>query len=42
MEDRVRSFGGTLDISSAPGAGTRVIAGFPCAVTVEAVAGAGA
>lgn len=42
MQDRVRSFGGTLDISSAPGAGTRVVAAFPCALTVEAVAGAGA
>jgi len=29
MEDRVRSFGGTLAIESAPGAGARVVARFP-------------
>jgi len=29
MEDRVRSFGGTLTIDSAPGTGTRVVATFP-------------
>ncbi|MCA1690936.1 MAG: HAMP domain-containing protein [Actinobacteria bacterium] len=29
MDDRVRSFGGTLDIQSEPGAGTTVVASFP-------------
>ncbi|MGI8807129.1 MAG: histidine kinase [Acidimicrobiales bacterium] len=29
MDDRVRSFGGMLDITSAPGEGTRVVASFP-------------
>jgi signal transduction histidine kinase len=39
MEDRVRSFGGTLDITSAPGAGTRVVAGFPLRAPVETPSG---
>ncbi len=29
MQDRARSFGGTLEIISEPGAGTRVVARFP-------------
>jgi signal transduction histidine kinase len=29
MQDRARSFGGTVDITSEPGAGTRVVARFP-------------
>ena len=39
MEDRVRSLGGTLAITSAPGRGTRVVATFPdraTATTLEA------
>ena len=36
MEDRVRSFGGTLEITSTPGAGTRVVAGFPLRVEIPA------
>jgi signal transduction histidine kinase len=36
MEDRVRSFGGRLDISSAPGAGSRVVAAFPRPPLVDA------
>jgi len=39
MEDRVRSFGGTLDISSAPGEGTRVVAGFPKLAAIQTVGG---
>ena len=39
MEDRVRSFGGTLEITSTPGEGTRVVAGFPLRAPVEAPAG---
>ena len=35
MEDRVRSFGGTLEITSTPGAGTRVVAGFPLRAPVD-------
>jgi signal transduction histidine kinase len=35
MEDRVRSFGGTLAITSAPGEGTRVVAGFPNRAAVD-------
>ena len=35
MEDRVRSFGGTLEITSTPGAGTRVVASFPHRAAVE-------
>lgn len=35
MEDRVRSFGGTLEITSAPGEGTRVVASFPHRAPVE-------
>lgn len=35
MEDRVRSFGGTLVITSAPGQGTRVVAGFPHRAPVD-------
>jgi len=35
MEDRVRSFGGTLDISSTPGRGTRVVATFPARMPAE-------
>jgi signal transduction histidine kinase len=35
MEDRVRSFGGTLEITSAPGKGTRVVASFPHRAPVE-------
>ncbi|HEX2048344.1 MAG TPA: histidine kinase [Acidimicrobiales bacterium] len=35
MEDRVRSFGGVLEITSAPGQGTRVVASFPHRATVE-------
>jgi signal transduction histidine kinase len=35
MEDRVRSFGGTLEITSAPGEGTRVVASFPHRAAVE-------
>jgi signal transduction histidine kinase len=36
MEDRVRSFGGRLTITSSPGAGTRVVATFPERVGVDA------
>ncbi|HVL06332.1 MAG TPA: sensor histidine kinase [Acidimicrobiales bacterium] len=36
MEDRVRSFGGTLEITSAPGEGTGVVAGFPLRVEIPA------
>lgn len=36
MEDRVRSFGGTLEITSTPGEGTRVVAGFPLRVEIPA------
>jgi len=39
MEDRVRSFGGTLTISSAPGEGTRVVASFPQSASVETAVG---
>jgi signal transduction histidine kinase len=39
MEDRVRSFGGTLTISSAPGEGTRVVASFPQPAPVETAVG---
>ncbi|MGH9265579.1 MAG: histidine kinase [Acidimicrobiales bacterium] len=35
MEDRVRSFGGTLEITSTPGEGTRVVASFPHRAPVE-------
>ncbi|HEX2119030.1 MAG TPA: ATP-binding protein, partial [Acidimicrobiales bacterium] len=35
MEDRVRSFGGTLEITSTPGQGTRVVASFPHRAPVE-------
>jgi len=35
MDDRVRSFGGTLSITSAPGEGTRVSASFPNRAPVE-------
>ena len=35
MEDRVRSFGGVLEITSAPGQGTRVVASFPHRTPVE-------
>jgi signal transduction histidine kinase len=35
MEDRVRSFGGVLEITSAPGQGTRVVASFPHRAPVE-------
>lgn len=38
MEDRARSFGGTLDIRSAPGAGTEVMASFPLRRPVADVA----
>jgi signal transduction histidine kinase len=36
MEDRVRSFGGTLDITSTPGEGTRVAASFPLRIEIPA------
>ncbi len=36
MEDRVRSFGGTLAITSTPGEGTRVVASFPLRVEIPA------
>ena len=36
MEDRVRSFGGTLKITSTPGEGTRVVASFPLRVEIPA------
>jgi signal transduction histidine kinase len=36
MEDRVRSFGGTLEITSAPGQGTKVVARFPDRSPVDA------
>ncbi|MEA2931234.1 MAG: hypothetical protein QOI56_19 [Actinomycetota bacterium] len=39
MEDRVRSFGGRLTITSTPGAGTRVVATFPERVGVDAPTG---
>jgi len=39
MEDRVRSFGGTLAITSSRGHGTRVVARFPARAAVETVAG---
>jgi signal transduction histidine kinase len=39
MEDRVRSFGGTLEITSAPGEGTQVVASFPLLAPVETAAG---
>ncbi len=35
MEDRVRSFGGILEITSSPGQGTRVVASFPHRAPVE-------
>jgi signal transduction histidine kinase len=35
MDDRVRSFGGTLEITSTPGEGTRVVASFPHRAPVE-------
>jgi signal transduction histidine kinase len=35
MEDRVRSFGGTLEITSMPGSGTRIVASFPHPAPVE-------
>ncbi len=35
MEDRVRSFGGTLAITSSPGEGTQVVARFPHRAAVE-------
>jgi signal transduction histidine kinase len=35
MEDRVRSFGGKLEITSAPGHGTRVVATFPHRAAVD-------
>jgi len=35
MEDRVRSFGGTLNITSAPGEGTQVTARFPNRAAVD-------
>lgn len=35
MEDRVRSFGGTLEITSVPGQGTRVVASFPLRASAE-------
>ncbi len=35
MEDRVRSFGGSLEIISAPGQGTRVVASFPHRASLE-------
>lgn len=38
MEDRVRSFGGTLEITSRPGGGTRVVAFFPDPAEVGAPA----
>ncbi|HET7721842.1 MAG TPA: sensor histidine kinase [Acidimicrobiales bacterium] len=39
MEDRVRSFGGTLEITSTPGEGTQVVASFPLRAPVETAAG---
>ena len=36
MEDRVRSFGGTLEITSTQGEGTRVVASFPLRVEIPA------
>lgn len=39
MEDRVRSFGGTLEITSTPGEGTQVVASFPLRTPVETAAG---
>jgi signal transduction histidine kinase len=39
MEDRVRSFGGTLEIASEPGAGCSVTASFPLATEAEGDAG---
>jgi signal transduction histidine kinase len=36
MHDRVRSFGGTLSITSTPGQGTQVVAAFPVRAPVEA------
>ena len=39
MEDRVRSFGGTLEITSAPGQGTRVVATFPHRAPLEVPTG---
>jgi signal transduction histidine kinase len=39
MDDRVRSFGGTLEISSTPGDGTRVVARFPNREPVELTTG---
>jgi signal transduction histidine kinase len=41
MEDRVRSFGGTLEITSVPGHGTRVVATFPLRSPAEAEVPAG-
>lgn len=38
MEDRVRSFGGALAITSKPGEGTRVVATFPHRASIEAAA----
>lgn len=39
MEDRVRSFAGTLEITSTPGEGTRLVAGFPVRAPAETAAG---
>ena len=41
MEDRVRSFGGTLEITSVPEHGTRVVATFPLRSPVDAEVPAG-
>ncbi|MDQ3870761.1 MAG: histidine kinase, partial [Chloroflexota bacterium] len=41
MDDRVRSFGGTLHIQSRPGSGTSVVASFPIPANGGAEAGAG-
>jgi signal transduction histidine kinase len=38
MEDRVRSFAGTLEITSSPGRGTQVVARFPHRSPVETAA----
>jgi signal transduction histidine kinase len=35
MDDRVRSFGGTLEITSTPGHGTGVVATFPVRAPVD-------
>ncbi len=39
MEDRVRSFGGRLEITSTPGEGTQVVASFPLRAPAETAAG---